>query len=112
MAKKLGVNRDVAEVFLSEIARKGSVRKACLVAGVTRSWLRMKLVDGSDFAERYADATEDSVDRLEEQAFAEAMDGSEKLLTYLLDAKRNKKSDAGIGSGVQPVITVTIGGSQ
>lgn len=109
MARNLGVNRDEAEVFLSEIARKGSVRIACKVAGVSRSWLRKKLIDGTDFAERYSDALEDSVDRLEEQAFAEAMDGSEKLLTYLLDNRKYKKADSGM-VGVQPIITVTIGG--
>lgn len=106
---KTGVNRDESEVFLAEIARHGSVGKACKVAGVTRGWLRLKLMD-SDFAEAYADAQEDSTDRLEYQARAEAMDGSEKLLTYLLDAKRYKKASTGDLTGIQPIVTVTIGG--
>lgn len=107
---KTGVNRDEAEVFLSEIARHGSIRKACRVAGVTRIWLRLRLLD-AEFAEMYADAQEDATDRLEDQARDEALDGSEKLLTYLLDVKRYKKQSAGDLSGIQPVVTVTIGGS-
>ena len=106
---KTGVNRDEAEVFLAEIARHGSIRKACKVAGVSRMWLRLQLLDAA-FSEAYADAQEDATDRLEDQARDEALDGSEKLLTYLLDAKRYKKANDGSLAGIQPVVTITIGG--
>lgn len=106
---KTGVNRDESEVFLSEISRHGSIRKACRVAGVTRGWLRLQLLDAT-FAEAYADAQEDATDRLEDQARDEALAGSEKLLTYMLDAKRYKKTNDGSLAGIQPTITVTIGG--
>lgn len=112
MAHKRGISRDESEVFLKEISRHGSIRRACNIAGVTRGWLRLKLMDAT-FAEAYADAQEDSTDRLEDQAVAEALDGSEKLLTYLLDAKRYKKNDSGPGHGaIQPSVTITIGGKQ
>lgn len=112
MAHKRGISRDESEVFLKEISRHGSIRRACNVAGVTRGWLRLKLMDAT-FAEAYADAQEDATDRLEDQARAEALDGSEKLLTYMLDALRYKKADTGTGLGaVQPSVTITIGGSK
>lgn len=111
MAHKRGVERDVAAVFLSELARHGSVRKACKVAGVTRQWVRLRRRDDEDFALSYADAVEDSVDRLEDEAFTLALGGEEKLLRYLLDVKRYKKSgDDPVA--VQPIINVTIGASQ
>lgn len=109
MAKN-GINRDVAEVFLSEISRHGSIRKACKIAGVDRRWLREKKLE-DDFAERYADAQEDAADRLEDQARDEALDGSEKLLVYLLDVKRYKKAESGPMSGITPTVTITIGGA-
>lgn len=106
---KTGVNRDEAEVFLSEIARHGSIRKACKVAGVTRAWLRLKIQD-LDFAEAYADAQEDSTDRIEDQARDEALDGNDKLIIYLLDQKRYRKQSTGDLTGIQPSVTITIGG--
>jgi len=106
---KTGINRDETEVFLSEISRHGLIGKACRVAGVTRAWYRTQMLN-AEFAEAFADAEEDATDRLEYQARAEAMDGSEKLLTYLLDQKRYKKTNDGSLAGIQPVVTVTIGG--
>lgn len=109
MAHKRGVERDETEVFLKELSRHGSVRKACLVAGVSRKWLRTRKLD-EDFSERYADALEDSVDRIEEAGVHLALSHDEKMIRYLLDAKRYKKSET-TGSGVvKPSITVTIGG--
>ena len=107
MAHKRGVERDETAVFLSELARHGSVRKACKVAGVTRQWVRLQR-QNDDFALAYADAVEDSVDRLEDEAYSQALGGEEKLLRYLLDAKRYKKAgDDPIA--MQPIINVTIG---
>lgn len=108
MAHKRGVERDETAVFLGELARHGSVRKACKVAGVDRSWVRRMRTNNDDFALAYADAVEDSVDRLEDVAYTQALGGEEKLLRYLLDAKRYKKAgDDPIA--VQPIINVTIG---
>jgi len=107
MAHKRGVARDESAVFLGELARHGSVRKACKVAGVSRDWVRRQRMD-DEFAIAYADAVEDSVDRLEDEAFTQALGGEEKLLRYLLDAKRYKKGDTD-PIAVQPIINVTIG---
>ena len=105
---KTGINRDESEVFLSEIARHGSIRKACRVAGTTRAWLRLRLHDES-FAQAFEDAQEDATDRIEDQARDEAIDGNDKLIVYLLDNKRYKKPSTGGLSGIQPIVTVTIG---
>lgn len=111
MARKLGVNRSEREVFLSELARHGSVRKACVVAGVTRRWLALQKQD-NEFLEDYTFAIEDSLDRIEEMGNSMARLGDEKMIRYLLDAKRyNKKTDTTIDASVVPIVTVTIGGS-
>ena len=108
MAHKRGVDRDVEAVFLSELARHGSIRKACLVAGVTRTWLRLKKME-EEFAEKYADALEDATDRVEEAAHRGAISGDDKLIRYLLDAKRYKKTTEVDLGQVKPIINVTIG---
>lgn len=109
MAHKRGVERDVAAVFLKELSRHGSVRKACLVAGVTRSWVRTQRLN-SEFAEAYADALEDSVDRIEEAGVHLALSNDERMIRYLLDARRYKKPEGSTLGQVKPSITVTIGG--
>lgn len=110
MAKKRGVNRDKEEVFLLELSRHGSIRKACAVAGVTRGWLRGKKQE-DDFAQKYADALDDSTDRIEESGVRRALAGDDKLIRYLLDVRRYKK-DTSVDLGeVSPVINITIGGS-
>lgn len=109
MAHKRGVQRDETEVFLKELSRHGSVRKACLVAGVNRTWLRTKKLD-DNFAEAFADAIEDSIDRIEEAGIHMALSHDEKMIRYLLDAKRYKKGETATLGQVKPSITVTIGG--
>lgn len=110
MAKKRGVQRDQEEVFLSEISRHGSIRKACAVSGLSRTWLRSKKLD-EEFLEKYTDALEDSTDRLEEVAVSRARAGDEKLIRYLLDARRYKKDKTVDLGEVSPTINITIGGS-
>ncbi len=103
-----GVNRDETEVFLSELARHGSIRKACRVAGTTRAWLRLKKLDAS-FSEAFHDALEDSTDRIEETGVQVALSGDDKLIRYLLDARRYKKNTEVDLGQVKPIINVTIG---
>jgi hypothetical protein len=109
MARKRGVERSEEEVFLYELARHGSIRKACLVAGVTRAWLRLKKMD-EDFATAYQDALEDATDLIEEAGVSQAKAGDDKLIRYLLDARRYKKTIEVDLSQVKPIINVTIGG--
>tara|TARA_R100000152_G_C6782307_1_gene219781 strand:- start:20082 stop:20432 length:351 start_codon:yes stop_codon:yes gene_type:complete len=109
MAKKRGVQRDQEEVFLSELSRHGSTRKACAVAGLSRTWLRAKKLD-EEFLEKYTDALEDSTDRLEETAYSRARAGDDKLIRYLLDARRYKKDRTVDLGEVTPQINITIGG--
>lgn len=108
MARKRGVERDITEVFLYELSRHGSIRKACRVAGVSRSWVREQQKD-PDFSELYHDAIEDSVDRIEERAGELARVGDDKLIRFLLEVKRYKKTlDIDLGQ-VKPIINLTIG---
>ena len=110
MARKRGVERDPTEVFLSELSRHGSIRKACRVATVTRSWVREQQKD-PDFSELYHDAIEDSIDRIEERAGELARIGDDKLIRFLLEVKRYKKTtDVDLGQ-VKPIINLTIGTS-
>ena len=108
MAKRRGfLNRDRWEVFLSELSRHGTVRKAAIVATVTRQELREKMLD-PDFQQKYHDALDDSTDLIEEAAIAQARYGEPQLLKYLLDAKRYKAKDVA-AVNVAPVINITVG---
>ncbi|UGO51469.1 hypothetical protein QJV44_gp55 [Serratia phage vB_SmaS_Tlacuache] len=108
MARRRGfINRDVWEVFLGEVSRHGSIRKACTVASVTRAQYREKMQD-PDFQQRYYDAVDDATDRIEEAATTFARVGEPQLLKYLLDAKRYKRGE-GTNAAVAPVINITVG---
>lgn len=110
MARKRGAQRDVKEVFLAELARHGSQRKACQVAGVSRSWVRELKKSDEDFAIAFADAVEDSIDRIEEVGHSRALKGDEKLIRFILEVRRYKKQTETDLSEVKPVINITIGG--
>lgn len=109
MAHKRGVERDITQVFLTELSRHGSIRKACNVAGVSRSWVRNQQLNDEEFGTAYQDALDDSVDRLEEQANMQARCGDEKLLRYLLDVKRYKKTSETDIRDITPNVIVNIG---
>lgn len=101
--------RDVKQIFLTELSKHGSQRKACKVAGVSRAWVRLQKRDDEEFAQAYSDAMEDSTDLIEEKGVRMAVAGDEKLIRYLLDARRYKKSQVDLGE-VIPNIVITIGG--
>ena len=107
-ARKRGVNRDVSEVFLLELARHGSIRKACNVAGVSRNWVREKRLDDT-FALDFVDAIEDSIDRVDEKAHQLAISGDDKLIKFVLESKRYKKTNDVDLSTVKPTININIG---
>lgn len=108
MARKRGAGRDEVEVFLSELSIHGSVRKACAVAGVSRSWFRERKKLDEDFALAVADAIEDSTDRLEEVGHRMARAGDEKLIRFLLEVRRYKKSTDVDLEELKPNINVTV----
>lgn len=110
MARKRGVDRDPTDVFLKELARHGSVRKACQVAGVSRSWVRDQKRN-EEFATLYSDALEDSIDRIEEAGHGRALRGDDRLIRFFLEVKRYKRTIESDLSEVKPVINITIGGS-
>ena len=109
MAHKRGVNRDRRSVFLEELSRHGSVRKACLISGYSRDQVRTMQRDDMEFAQQYADAMEDSIDRIEETGTQLARGGDDKLIKLFLEVKRYKKSnDIEVGD-IKPIVNVTIG---
>lgn len=109
MATRRGVTRDRRGVFLKELARHGSVRKACLISGYTRTQIRNLMRDDEDFAQDYQDALEDAVDRIEEAGNLMARNGDDKMIKLFLEVKRYKKtSDVELGD-IKPTVTVTIG---
>jgi hypothetical protein len=107
-AKKRGITRDKSEVFLMEFSRHGSIRKACQVAGVSRAWVREQRLE-DDFAINMTDAEQDSIDRVEEKAHQLALIGDDKLIRFVLESKRYKKTTEIDLSTVKPVINITIG---
>lgn len=109
MARRRGTSRNNSEVFLSELSRHGSVRKACSVAGVSRSWVREQKRE-EEFALAYADALEDATDRIEEAGVSGALKGDDKLIRFLLEVRRYKKNTETDLSEVKPNINITIGG--
>lgn len=110
MARKRGAGRDVKSVFLAELARHGSQRKACEVAGVSRTWVRETKKTDEQFAIDFADALEDSIDRIEETGHSLALKGEEKLIRFFLEVRRYKKQTETDLGEVKPVINITIGG--
>lgn len=109
MARRRGVDRDRRDVFLTELARHGTVRKACVISGYTRSQIRALMREDEDFAQEYQDALEDSVDRIEEAGNLMARNGDEKMIKLFLEVKRYKKSnDIEVGD-IKPTVNVTIG---
>lgn len=107
MAIKRGADRDRWEVFLTELSRHGSIRKACAIAGVDRRELRQKQKEDDEFSIMMADAEEDSVDRIAETAHTIAQMGDGQMVRYLLDQKRYKKT--GESTIIPPSINITIG---
>lgn len=105
---KQGAERDKTEVFLTELSRHGSVRKACSVADVSRKWVREQKLE-EDFLIAYNDAIEDSIDVLEEAAHSGAKRGDDKLIRFMLEVKRYKKSSDIDLSSVKPVLNITVG---
>lgn len=107
MSVKKGVKRNKREVFLSELARHGSVRRSCLIAGVTRTWVREQRQD-DQFGMEFLDAMEDSTDRIEECGIKKALKGDDKLVRFFLEVRRYKRASDQDMTALKPVINVTI----
>lgn len=105
---RTGAGRDKTQVFLSELAKTGSVRKACRIANVTRMWVREQQLNEPEFNTMYADALDDYTDSLQETASMQALKGDANLLKYFLDNLRFNKNEVKQRDDVKPVINIKI----
>lgn len=82
------------DVFIDGLAEGMTVREACRSANVGYRTMYDYRRDDPEFAARWDSAREESVDRLEAEAQARAMDrtdpDSAKLLTFLLRGRRRQ----------------------
>lgn len=61
--------------FLAALRTSGNVRLACDEAGVDRSWAYKQQKRSLEFAEQWAEALQEAIDRLEAEAWKRARDG-------------------------------------
>ena len=91
VARKRGRKRDWGRAFLDAFRQIGVVTPAAAAAGVSRHAVRKRCLRDPAFARKYAEALEESTERLESLAFARAAsqkDPSDLLLIFLLKARR------------------------
>lgn len=74
--------------FLAAFADVGTVVEACEVAGVGRRTAYQARQADEDFALAWADVEEAVTEGLEREAKRRALDGSDRLLEFLLKARR------------------------
>ena len=78
------------QTFLKCLENGDSVQNAANVAGVARGTVYRWKQESEDFATAWDEALDSGVDRLEDEAYRRAMDGSDTLLIFLLKSKRPK----------------------
>lgn len=105
MTKKRGAARDVLDVFLQELSKHGSIRKSCVVAGVSRSQVRSWRKDPT-IEQLFQDSLDDSDDYVREKAVALATGRKPdpQMIKFLMQLKRDI-SDV----QVNPTVNITIG---
>ena len=74
--------------FLDKLKEVGNIRLACLAADIDRSTAYRTRQRDEDFAVAWADALQEGVDRLEEEAWKRAKSKSDLLMIFLLKAHR------------------------
>lgn len=79
------------EEFLCWLREGHTVTYACEKVGISLSTVYKHRSDDTDFAERWAEAREMGVDRLEDIAIDRAVSGSDRLLEFLLKGARPDK---------------------
>ena len=72
--------------FLAAFVTCGTVSQAADLAGISRSshynWLNDRSVDGDKYRAAFLEAERDFKDRLQEEAYRRAIEGTRKLVTY------------------------------
>lgn len=117
VTRKKGRKRDWGKAFLEAFRLMGVVAPAATHAGVSRWAVRKRCERDPEFAEAYANALEDSTERMESIAIAratQAKDPSDTLLIFMLKARRpsvyrdNHRVELG-GADGKPVTPVAAG---
>jgi hypothetical protein len=70
--------------FLRALRETPSVKHACLAAGIDRATAYRHRIEDDEFAAKWEDAIQASVDDLEHKAFQMALAGDSNLITFLL----------------------------
>jgi hypothetical protein len=83
-----GRQRDWKPKFLKAFAETGRVGLACEVAGISRATSYKARQADEDFALQWAEVERTFLDALERKAYERALDGSDRLLEFLLKAHR------------------------
>jgi hypothetical protein len=96
------------EKFLAALRKTPSVKHACCVAGVNRTRAYQARLKDAEFARRWAEAIEHSVDDLEAKAFQLALNGDDSvaanLITWLLRCHRpstyRERQEVAVAGGI------------
>jgi hypothetical protein len=80
--------RDWTGAFLQVLANEGTVTAACVAAKVGRSTVYRRRSEDPAFAEAWDDIDAAVVDVLEHEAVRRALEGSDRMLEFVLKAKR------------------------
>ncbi len=70
--------------FLRALRQTPSVKHACLAAGIDRATAYRHRIEDDEFAAKWQDAIQASVDELEHKAFQLALEGDSNLITFML----------------------------
>ena len=77
-----------AEEFFAEWERTSTIAGACAGVGIARSTAYRRRDRDPEFAERWAEVDEKTIEELERVAYERAVEGSDRLIEFLLKAKR------------------------
>ena len=86
--------------MLEALARGMSPARAGRTAGVGRSTVYLWRREDPEFAQKWDDAVADGIDLLEDEARRRALEGSDKLLMFLLERRRPEVDRSGSAEGI------------
>lgn len=86
--RRANAQRAWKATFLQALQDTGTVVQACQAAGISRSAAYRARQEDEDFALAWHDVDETFVEILERTAYTRAINGSDRLLEFLLKAKR------------------------
>lgn len=87
-SRAVNVRRDWHDEFLANFLEIGTVTGAAKATGVDRRTVQVARQRDEEFALKMADIEEQFTEKLEKVAYARAVDGSDRLVEFLLKARR------------------------